>query len=285
MAEKGLTFHFPPDGSLENILALADGLTRMGDPTRASLADLLVAAAEVHELPQRSEVTNFAQRVGILPETAPWRLTNRAHAILACTPQVQRDLLHYLAYAAWRPEQKEKQVPFWSYRHTSDLLWQEGEVILKPASTKLVEEIVGVSREHFLGVPGYKQEQVSYSAKSVRGILAWLRALQPPVIVGDRFIRRQTCSAQLIVLGLGEAARQAGIQPGSDMLLSQDRREAVCRVCLLDPGYLDRMLDWALPQYPTLVTPGMRGGSYGRSVRLLRNPTVELVCPKREVVV
>ena len=101
------------------------------------------------------------------------------------------------------------------------------------------------------------------------------RDLDPMVIVKDVFRRRQTCSAELIALALGRAAREAGIGAGNDLLLSQERREAICRICLLEPGYLDRLLDWAIPRFPALLAPGMRGGSYGRSVRLLRIPAVE----------
>jgi hypothetical protein len=285
MATTALTFHLPPDASLENILMLGDGLLRADDPAADSPAALLAIAAEVYELPQRSEVTSFAQRVGFLPERKPWRLTDRARGILACQAPVQRDALHYLAYTGWRRDMPTRNVPFWSYQHSADLLWRAGNTDLKAEATTLVEEVVGASRHDFSAIDGYNPDRVSYSTKSVRGILAWLRALQPPVVVGNRFTRRQTCSAQLLVLALGEAARQIGLAPGSDMLLSQDRREAICRICLIDPGSLDRLLDWTLPQFPAIVAPGMRGGSYGRSIRLLTTPTVELLCPAPESVV
>ena len=254
---------------------LIDGLNRADDHAWSSRAALLAAAVATHDITLRNEVIDFSQRLGLLTTDLPITLTQRAQILLQYPQPIARDVLHYLAYSTWAPENPGSHVPFWSYRHTVDLLWKTDSSVVKDGVKSLVEDVVGESRTLFDGVTGYDSEKVSYSPKSVRGILLWLSALEPPVVVEGVFRRRQTCSAELIALALGFAARQAGIGAGNDLLLSQERRDAVCRTCLLDPGYLDRLLDWAIPRFPALLAPGMRGGSYGRSVRLLRIPTVE----------
>ena len=275
MAGRSLTFHLPTEAALSNILMLIDGLCRAGEQEWPSRPALLSAAAETHDVPQRNEIVDFSQRLGLITAETPFRLSRSAHILHHYAEPVARDVLHFMAYSAWSADNPAAQVPFWSYSHTVDLLWNSDRVALKEAMSALVEDVVGDSRNVFVDVDGYNPEKVSYSLKSVRGILLWLGALDPPVLIEGVLRRRQTCSAELIALALGLAARQAGIGTGNDLLLSQERREAVCRICLLEPGYLDRLLDWAIPRFPELLAPGMRGGSYGRSVRLLRIPAVE----------
>jgi hypothetical protein len=244
---------------------------------------LLACAAEIHDIPQRSEVVNVAQRIGLITEEAPLSLSSRARVVLRQTPHVQADFLHYLAYTGWSASNPGEHALLWSYRYTVDYLWRQGEVALRDASGSLVEEVVSASQECFAAVSGFKPDKVSYSTKSVRGITNWLRSLRPPAINNDLFARRQACSAELLVLAVGFAAQEAGVASGNDVLLSQERREAICKLCLLDPAYLDRLLDWALPQYPAFLAEGMRGGSYGRSLRLLRAPSVELLSARGEL--
>lgn len=59
-----------------------------------------------------------------------------------------------------------------------------------------------------------------------------------------------------------------------DLLLTPDRRDAICRLCLLEPAALDKTLNWMLPLYPHIVVPGTTGGTYGRFLRFLRWPTL-----------
>ena len=52
------------------------------------------------------------------------------------------------------------------------------------------------------------------------------------------------------------------------------RREAICRLCLLEPATLDRALDRTIPAFPAFIEPGTRTGAYGRFVRLKSVPTI-----------
>jgi len=275
MSAPGLTFHLPPEARLLYLLNLCAALQQLGNPACKTRTALVATARQAGEIPKRWEVGDFSNRLGLIHQPAEgWCLTPRALQILRFDPPVQRDLLHYLAYSAWSRDAAST-APFWSYKHTADYLWRCANLDLATHMRDLAEEVLVSSRTVFEGHPNYVAEKVVYNTRSVRGVLWWLRDLDPLAIVEDVFRRRQTCSAELIALALGQAARQAGIGAGNDLLLSQERREAICRICLLEPGYLDRLLDWAIPRFPELLAPGMRGGSYGRSVRLLRIPAVE----------
>ena len=282
MPAPGLTFHLPPDARLRYLLNLCAALQQLGNPACKTRIALIARARQAAEIPKRQEVGDFAHRLGLIEHVPEgWQLSPLAFQILLHEHPVQRDLMHYLAYSAWTWETAST-APFWSYQHTVDYLWTCSRVDLSTHTHDLVEEVRVSSRTTFEGYPNYVAERVVYNIHSVRGVLSWLRELDPPVIVERLFARRQTCSAELIALALGQAARQAGIGAGNDLLLSQERREAVCRICLLEPGYLDRLLDWAIPRFPELLAPGMRGGSYGRSVRLLRLPAVEDLAQDRK---
>ncbi len=88
------------------------------------------------------------------------------------------------------------------------------------------------------------------------------------------FERRTFCPPELLLLAVGHVARQTEGELGIDLLLTPPRREAVCRLCLLEPAALDRALNWMLPLYPTIVVPGTTAGTYGRFLRFLRWPTL-----------
>jgi len=76
----------------------------------------------------------------------------------------------------------------------------------------------------------------------------------------------------LLLLALGYVAQQTEAEIGIDLLLTPERREMLCHVCLLEPAALDRALDWMLPLYPQVIEPGTRAGVYGRFVRLHKMP-------------
>jgi hypothetical protein len=136
------------------------------------------------------------------------------------------------------------------------------------ASNVMAEEIRNLIQESFKTDP-------SFSAKSIRGVRKWLEAITPPVMEDDLFSRRHFCPPELALLALGWVGQQSGGETGIDFLLTPERRNAVCRVCLLDPSALDRVLDWTLPLYPGVVRPGTSAGVYGRFIRFLKWPKLK----------
>lgn len=193
------------------------------------------------------------------------------------TPTLWGDLLHYHHYSLWDASFPVRNGFSWTYRHFADYLWKTGSVGLDgsfwdPVVAFLIGEIEASS---CFGdkIPGATREgTVSLSRFSLVGALHWFRDLTPPVIQDELFARRHFCPPELALLALGWVAQTLNGDIDIDLLLTPERRESLCRVCLLDPAALDPVLDWMLPLYPTVVRPGTGAGVYGRFVRFLKWP-------------
>jgi len=272
MAASLLTFHVPPDASPDQVLLLVERLSE--EPTaRFSSNRELLEFADAWNIDSRSEIPALATALGLLDRDANGVGISETGLMLQhLKPQVRPDVAHFMLYTGWSAERPATNVPFWSYRLVCDYFWEHSPLDILQTATALVEEVINRSEHVFAGVYGYSPNAVSFSDKSIRGVRKWLKVLRPPVIEGDTFIRRHFCPPELLLLALGYVARQTGAEIGIDLLLTPERREMLCRVCLLEPTALDRALDWMLPLYPEVVEPGTRTGAYGRFVRLRKMP-------------
>jgi hypothetical protein len=179
-------------------------------------------------------------------------------------------VLHFLLATAWDRTPDDALALSWAYRRLCEDLWERGTSALRPAESRaFVADLLSQAREQFPDA-----ERISLSAKSVLGMRRWLEALDPPVIDGDVFRRRDVCARELLALAVAEAARVDRTVVGTDLLLSPERRRAICRLCLLEPAALDRRLDQTVVAFPELLAPGTRAGPYGRFVRVLAPPDI-----------
>lgn len=282
MASKSLTFHLPEEANPDVILAILETWATSPERSFNSIKELLDDVSTVREIPHRTESANFAVRLGLITKRSDGLLlTALAKALAGQRAAVQYDLMHFLAYSAWQPESDGVMVPFWSYQSTCNALWEMSSMAIEAERGRLVEHVIGTSQEQFADHPLYDPDHVSYSPKSLRAILKWLDPLTPSVIVNGSFQRRSACSSELLLLALGQAYRTADAEPRIELLLTGRVREAICRLCLIDPTYLDRLLDWALARHNSFVDAADQSGTYGRSVRLRSLPTVENVLTGR----
>ncbi len=193
------------------------------------------------------------------------------------TPALWGDLLHYLHYSLWKADEPLEYGFSWTYRSFSDYLWRAGITCL---DADLWEPVVGLLIGKIESIPCFsrsianttREGTVSLSKYSLIGATHWFRALTPPVIEREVFTRRAFCPPELALLALGWVGRTQGGEVGIDWLLTPERREAVCKVCLLEPTALDRVLDWTLPLFPDVIRPGTGAGVYGRFLRFLKWP-------------
>jgi hypothetical protein len=147
---------------------------------------------------------------------------------------------------------------------------------LDAAETKrIVADLLDAAQQAFAEL-----KRAALSPKSVLGMRKWLEALEPAVLCQDRFRRRDVCSAELLLLAIGQTAREDGASLGADLLLTPARRDAICRICLLEPAALDRAVDRAMPAFPRLIEPGTRAGAYGRFIRLKAMPSIEALADR-----
>lgn len=193
---------------------------------------------------------------------------------------VSFDLMHYLHYTRWTPTQPHLNSAFWSYQNYCHLLYDRQECTLAlPFKEQIANEMDIQIRSSALFGPYVEQKTrkgvVSISPNTLNGIQHWLAALTPPVIEADDFSLRYFYPPELLLLAIGYVYNLDDIEAGVELLLTPEKRTALCRLGLLNPQALDRSLDWMLPLYPHLIQSGTQTGSYGRSIRLLRIPTME----------
>ncbi len=284
MAATKLAIHVLPDSNPLNVSELIARLsadTELSFPSSKELVEFL-----------REEGVNasdFLQATStsmhILEKTVDGiRLSSDGQALAHIREDVRGDLLHFLIYTGWNGSQPLEFLQSWGYRNCCDRYWYAGDVQLtNDYLGRQVEETITEARESFLALGITEFDDISFSRRSLTGAHKWLLSLQPPVLFpntsdfkGDRvFRRRDFCPPELLALALGWVLRDETAIIGIDILLTREKREALCKVCLLAPESLDRALDWAIPTFPALLAPGTSAGFYGRFVRLHKIPTLE----------
>ena len=269
-----LTFHVAVSATPAKIPHLLSVLQNADMPILESIVLDQMALEQSSDTNRFDEARILAeQQLGLIEAAKEGlRITRRAEVILVKRTSVQYDLLHYLFYTTWRPEEPAKHARSWFYRTICDTLWnmQQATLDLDTRDT-LTQQLTSQALEDFQSVLGFSGEKISIGRQTMAGALEWLRHLKPQVLEGEKveeFCRRQACSAELFLLALSRSYQLGGSEVGMDLLLSPQRRDEICRLCLLGPLQFDRMLDWVLPIFPQFISQGTRSGSYGRFVRL-----------------
>ena len=103
----------------------------------------------------------------------------------------------------------------------------------------------------------------------------WLSELTPPVLSEDKmhFYRRAFCPPELFVLAVDFVYQTREIDYGVNLLLSDENREAICQVCLLEPERFERVLEYGVAQFDYLHK-GI-GGGWGQYLTLDRAPRMQ----------
>ena len=270
-----LVFHFPVAAGPTKVLKTLRTLSYADKPI------LTVTELDKLTFEQNADTNRFGEARGLaekplgLIETtkAGVVLTPRAHVILQKQREaIQYDLLHYLFSTAWSAKSPAQHTRSWFYRVLCERLWAMQEVIVDLETRRtLTQEIDGQLRLDFQGVSAFS-ESISLGSQTMDGALEWVRRLSPAVMEASEkrtwhFHRRAFCSPELFLLALSRSYQLSGAELCMDVLISPQRREETCRLCLIDPLQFDRMLDLILPTYPCFINPGTRSGSYGRFVR------------------
>jgi hypothetical protein len=283
MAGIKLNIHIPPDANPDNVSRTITILASDPDlnfPTYKELLEILTEDG----IGSRIELPSTASSMGILTKVeGVIQLSSDGLALARIREEARGDLLHFQMYSGWDAHRPLDFLQSWGYRNCCDRYWALGEVQLTSAYLdRQVEETINEAREAFTAQNMREFDEISFSRKSLTGAHKWLLALQPPVLhpntpdAKDRtFRRRDFCPPELVVLALAWVLRDETTVTGVDILLTHEKREALCKACLLSPESLDRVLDWAIPTFPALLSPGTRAGAYGRFVRLHKIPTVE----------
>lgn len=272
MASMNLPIHVPPDANPEHLLRLVETLDEHPELSVETIADLTGFLAS-EGLSTRTEVQQAAVQLGLLGRADNGiKLTPLGCSLVQLKETIRKDILHFLFYTGWRSEVPNEFLPSWAYRAVCDDYWARQQVELERTFLdRRISEIVSQTEQYFRGIGIVDFNEVSFGRKSLTGVHKWLEGLDPPVIEDDTFARRAFCPPELLLLALGWVVGREGL-PDTDVLLSHETREAICRVCLLEPTAFDRALDWMIPIFPRVIAPGTTAGFYGRFVRLHKLP-------------
>lgn len=216
------------------------------------------------------------RQLGLLDKsgTGPTAVGSQLYRIGLQKRSVAIELLHLQHYTLWQPEKPLENTLAWSYRTYCDMLFERSELILDQVARESLTAELNNAILDFFGSQATQTKKgfVSLSTNSLTGINHWLAALEPPAIEEEKFTRRLFCSPELLVMSIGWIFLSGDMDLDVDLLLTLENRSKLCKICLLQPEALDRVLDWTLSLYPTLIQPGTRTGSYGRFIRLRKLP-------------
>lgn len=206
-------------------------------------------------------------------------LTSDAKSILHITTRKEAiwgDLAHFLHYTTWNLKAPNLHGFSWFYRAFCDYLFdQDGFKFGNSETANRVCVIFNSQIEADETFQPYLNGNPSLSADSIAGIQHWLSALTPHVIEKNIFARRTFCAPELLLLAIGWVFRDEPDPINVPLLLTRPQRAVLCRLCLLDPKFFDRTLDWLLPRFPKVILSEDKSGFYGRSIRLRKLPSLE----------
>jgi hypothetical protein len=170
------------------------------------------------------------------------------------------DLMHYLFFALSDEPDHNGTVSGWSwvYQTTCRLLWNARPLV--PTPTKLAADL-----NHLLA-DAYPDHSGGVHPNGPRGVLAWLRALQPPFTrtygTTQRASGRSWCSPELLMLGVARLYHQKDVPFGTPLLLDAQAMEELSALCLAEAPCLEDVLEVCLATFPFLTT---HSGEWGRS--------------------
>lgn len=267
MVTTSITAHIPEDAGPDKLLSLLVQM-RIDDVSFSSLSELKDYADE-YGFGRRPELPSFAKFCGFLQqdESGFVGLSEDGCILADVRPEVRGDIAHCRIYTLYDPVQPSINTESWAYQQVVNGFWQHSPVNVLSAHDAVVEEASNTALELF-------GASISFSTKSVRGVRKWLEVLSPPVLEENVLTRRSFCHPELMLLATAWACQRSDADLGIDLLLTPARREAICRLCLLEPAALDRTLDWMLPTFAHIVVPGTTAGAYGRFLRFLKWPTL-----------
>jgi hypothetical protein len=244
--------------------------------------DALASENEIIHITQYDRQLSRLRHLGLITNQGNLTLTESGmemHRIGLVRVDTMWDLMHFMHYTHWRSSEPTENTMFFTFREYCNLLYSKRVTSITQLRKSFAVEVAGIitSSPYFSSeIPELAKGAVSLSTNSLVGVEHWLSKLSPRVITENgQFELRHYCSPELLLLALGYMSEVTEAQLGVDQLLTQEKRELLCRICLIEEECLDQLLDWLYPEYPMFVESGTRTGSYGRFVRVLHLPQLK----------
>lgn len=247
-----------------------------------SVLDALVSGVEYDHVTQYDRQLGRMRQLGLVTgrgKIVPTHDGLELHRIGTKRLEVVWEIMHFMHYTLWENTRPGDNSMFFTYRKYCDLLYEKHETDISPQREAFAAEMTSsiTSSSYFADeLSNLTKGAVSLSVNSLTGVEHWLSKLTPEVITDDgNFNLRHYCSPELLLMALGYVTKITEAQIGLDQPLTAERRELLCRICIIEDSALDQILDWLFPEYPDYIQPGTSTGSYGRFVRVLQIPTLK----------
>jgi hypothetical protein len=217
----------------------------------------------------RLEALTTARDTGLITEKEN-TLTNQGSALTSLEmnkPDLFADIVHGLYYTLWNRIEPAENCFAWSYRTICRILWQSG-------TSEISDRAIMASKVESEARDTFGRADIVFSSKSVGGAYLWLSQLRPDVIyeTDRRFKRRTFCPPELFIMAVDHLYSGESIDYGVNLLLNEANREEICQVCMLEPTGFDRVLEYAVAQFPYL-DKGL-GGGWGYYLTLQCQPNL-----------
>jgi hypothetical protein len=233
---KRLSFHVQQNLTPERLRAiLYAGADGTADPAQLAMnCGLRRSVLEKVMLP-------FVRQLGLFENTSLTELGRQFYQLARQFPTLFSEAIHCLLYTAHVFDSAKHFS--WAYARVVDALWTKGDCVV---NGQTMAELVGIVVDEASQEFGVPVEKIAFSHDSVRGVLNWLRALEPPVVESqsksNRFRRRHFCPTLLFLWAVDFIYRDHGTAHGVRVFLTPERIEQLCKLCVLDPAGLENML-------------------------------------------
>lgn len=251
-------------------------------PERAwSVLDAIATGVDCRYVTQSDRQISRLRQLGLVSGKGTPQLTEdgrELHRIGQRRLDLVWELLHFLHYSRWRSIDPTADTMFFTYVNYCNLLCTVKVIDINAERDRLAAEMTQriSNSPYFVDVlSDLAKGAVSLSKNSLIGVEHWLVKLSPAVLANGRFKLRQYCSPELLLMALGYITQMTKAHLTIEQPLTDERREMLCRVSLIDDDVLNQMLDWLYPEYPDFVQPGTSTGRYGQFVRLLKLPRLK----------
>lgn len=161
--------------------------------------------------------------------------------IFSTNQELFYDVMHFLLYSTWLRSHNLSKVRFWLYTKVCDTLWTEAPSSMD--SFELTSRLQAESRQIFA------EYTPTFPERSVRAVFPWLGTLTPSFLskCGGKSqlcsSHRSYCTPQLFHLATDLVYNASDLRYGTSMAMDDQKIEAICKVCLLDPERFWTMAD------------------------------------------
>jgi len=188
------------------------------------------------------------------------------------------EVLHFLSYSKWDRNLPADNCFSWTYRRLCETLWNAEKCLIDYHA--LAASLADQASKEFQELYNISIPKISLSARSIEGIVKWLSMLQPQIIYEDgrhkSFKRRKFCAPELILMAISFLYREKNLECGSSILLNNENITYINNICLLDPLAFEKVLPWAIRQYPNVLEEPHSSG-WGRQIRMRQYPDIEIL--------